>query len=68
MVVVNDATTERVESAMSLLLPALDRDLQLPGHSNELGERPRSHLLHHAASMNLERDFADAELRRRLLV
>jgi hypothetical protein len=41
---------------MSRLLPLLDRNLQLPGHSNTFGERPRPHLLHHAASMNVERN------------
>jgi hypothetical protein len=33
-----------------------------------IGERLRRHLLHNSATMNLERDFADAKLRRRLLV
>jgi hypothetical protein len=54
-----------VDAAIALRLPALERDVQLPGHSNKIGDR---HLLHDPASMNLERDFADAELRRRLLV
>ena len=53
---------------MSSLLPALDRDVQPPRHPNKIGERLRRHLPHYPASINLERDFADAELRRRLLV
>src|SRR5882672_1483393 len=53
---------------MSLLLPALERDVQLPGHSNEIGERVRRHLLHDPASMDLECDLADTERRRRLFV
>jgi hypothetical protein len=53
---------------MSLLLPAPERDVQLAGHSNQIGERVRRHLLHDPASMDLERDLADAELRCRLLV
>ena len=48
---------------MSLLLPAPDRDVQLAGHSNQIGERVRRHLLHDPASMDLERDLADPELR-----
>jgi hypothetical protein len=46
----------------------VQRDIQLPGHSNQIGERRRRHLLHDPAPMNPERDFADAELRRCLLV
>jgi hypothetical protein len=51
------------DAAISLPLRALERDVQLPGHPHEIGERRRRHLLHDAAAMNLERDFADAKLR-----
>lgn len=37
-------------------------------HSNELGERPRVHLAHRAAAMDLDRDLTQAELGRDLLV
>jgi len=38
MVVVDDGHHNLVDSAMSLLPPALERDVQLPGHSNKIGE------------------------------
>jgi len=49
-------------------LPARERDVEVPGHANEIGKGVRRHLLHDPAAMQLERDFADAQLRRRLVL
>src|SRR5258705_5781858 len=48
--------------------PVLDRDLERPGHSYQVGDRFGAHLLHDLAPMNLHRDLADAQLGRGLLV
>src|SRR5258707_2738827 len=48
--------------------PVLDRYLERPGHSYQVGDRFGSHLLHDLAPMNLHRDLADAQLGRGLLV
>src|ERR1700733_5351192 len=41
--------------------------IELVGHAAELGQRGRLHLPHHVASMNLDGDFADAEIEGNLL-
>src|SRR5947209_4327013 len=43
-----------------------DRDGEVAGHPDQIGERPSFHLLHHASSVDFQGDFADRELRRRL--
>ena len=53
----------------SLRMPgAGHRYFERPGHSHQLGKRSGLHLLHDIAAMNLERDLADAQLGRSLLV
>src|SRR3984893_3170722 len=45
-----------------------DRDIQFIGDPNQVGERCRLHLLHDLTTVDLKRDFADAEFGCRLLV
>ena len=44
------------------------RYFESAGYSHQLGKRSGLHLLHDLAALNLERDLADAELGRSLLV
>src|SRR5581483_4192426 len=45
-----------------------DRNVQLIGDPNQVGERCRLHLLHDLTTVDLKRDFADTEFGCRLLV
>ena len=58
----DDAVTHRARREW------VDRYLERPGHSHQLGKRSGTHLLHDLAAMNLDRDLADAQLGRGLFV